>query len=79
VVFLIVGSSLIALVYVGRVLEMAWLREPAAGLIEATDPPISMLLPLLLLSGATVYLGFDTRLTVGIAAKAAQALLAGMR
>jgi hypothetical protein len=38
-----------------------------------------MLLPLLLLSGATVYLGFDTRLTVGIAAKAAQALLAGMR
>ena len=30
-VFLIVGSSLIALVYVGRVLEVAWLREPVGG------------------------------------------------
>ena len=29
-VFLIVASSLIALVYVGRVLEVAWLREPVA-------------------------------------------------
>ena len=30
-VFLIVASSLIALVYVGRVLEVVWLREPLAG------------------------------------------------
>jgi multicomponent Na+:H+ antiporter subunit D len=79
VVFLVVGSSLIALVYVGRVLEVAWLREPAPGLIEARDPPASMLLPLVVLTVATVYFGFDTRLTVGIAAKAAQALLGAIR
>lgn len=79
VMFLVVASSLIALVYVGRVLEIAWLREPAPALLEASDPPLSMLLPLLVLTGATLYFGFDTRLTVGIAAKAAQALLAGMR
>lgn len=77
--FLIVGSSLITLVYVGRVLEVAWLREPAAGLAEASDPPLSILLPLLLLAGATIYFGFDTDLTVGIAEKAGQALLGTAR
>lgn len=75
--FLVVGSSLIALIYVGRVLEVAWLREPTPELSEAADPPISILLPLLLLAAATIYFGFDTNLTVGIAAKAGQALLEG--
>ena len=74
-VFLVVGSSLITLVYVGRVLEVAWLREPVADLAEASDPPVSILLPLLFLTGATIYFGFDTRLTAGIAERAAQALL----
>ncbi len=40
----IVGSSLIALVYVGRVLEIAWLREPSAAVADARDPPASMLM-----------------------------------
>ena len=52
-VFLIVGSSMIALVYVGRVLEVAWLREPAPQVAEASDPPLSMLLPLVVLALAT--------------------------
>ncbi|XSC48021.1 proton-conducting transporter membrane subunit [Bradyrhizobium sp. RDT10] len=62
-VFLIVASSLIALVYVGRVLEVAWLREPSAAVADASDPPLSMLLPLILLAAATIYFGFDTELT----------------
>jgi multicomponent Na+:H+ antiporter subunit D len=73
--FLIVASSLIALVYVGRFLEIAWMREPAPSLIEARDPPYSMLVPMLLLAGATIYFGIDTRLTAGLAAQAAQGLL----
>ena len=40
-VFLIVASSLIALVYVGRVLEVAWLREPSEALADVSDPPPS--------------------------------------
>jgi multicomponent Na+:H+ antiporter subunit D len=73
--FFIVASSLIALVYVGRFLEIAWMREPAPNLIEARDPPYSMLVPMLLLAGATIYFGIDTKLTAGLAAQAAQGLL----
>jgi multicomponent Na+:H+ antiporter subunit D len=78
-VFLIVGSSLIALVYVGRVLEMAWLREPAPGVAQASDPPLSMLLPLIVLAAATIYFGFDTEWTAGIAGTTATALIGGLR
>lgn len=78
-VFLIVGSSLIALVYVGRVLEVAWLREPSAAIAHANDPPLSMLLPLIVLATATIYFGIDTEWTAGIAGTAAKALLEGLR
>ena len=78
-VFLIVGSSLIALVYVGRVLEVAWLREPTPAIAHASDPPLSMLLPLIVLAAATIYFGIDTEWTAGIANTAAKALLGGLR
>ena len=78
-VFLIVASSLIALVYVGRVLEVAWLREPSAAIAQANDPPLSMLLPLIVLAAATIYFGIDTEWTAGIAGTAAKALLGGLR
>jgi multicomponent Na+:H+ antiporter subunit D len=78
-VFLIVGSSLIALVYVGRVLEAAWLREPSAAIAHANDPPLSMLLPLIVLATATIYFGIDTEWTAGIAGTAAKFLLEGLR
>jgi multicomponent Na+:H+ antiporter subunit D len=78
-VFLIVGSSLIALVYVGRVLEVVWLREPAPALATASDPPLSMLLPLIVLGAATIWFGFSTEWTAGIASTAATALIGGVR
>jgi multicomponent Na+:H+ antiporter subunit D len=78
-VFLIVASSLIALVYVGRVLEVAWLREPSKAMADVRDPPPSMLLPLVVLAGATIYFGIDTEWTAGIAARAAEVLLGGLR
>jgi multicomponent Na+:H+ antiporter subunit D len=78
-VFLIVGSSLIALVYVGRFLEIAWLREASPAVAQASDPPLSMLLPLIVLAGATVYFGFDTAWTADVASTAAKTLLGGLR
>ncbi len=78
-VFLIVASSLIAVVYIGRVVEVAYFREPSAAVSEASDPPWSMLSPLLFLAAATVYLGLDTRLTAGVAASVADALLGGLK
>ena len=78
-VFMIVGSSLIAIVYVGRVLEVAWRQEPSPEVAQASDPPLSMLLPAVLLAAATIYLGIDTEWSAGIAGKAAATLLGGLR
>jgi multicomponent Na+:H+ antiporter subunit D len=78
-VLLIVASSLIALAYIGRVVEVVWFRPTAAALNKAADPPPSMLLPVLVLAAATVYFGFDTRLTAGVAGTAAQVLLGGLK
>jgi multicomponent Na+:H+ antiporter subunit D len=78
-VFLIVGSSLIALVYVGRVLEIAWLREPAPAIAHACDPPLAMLLPLMTLAAATIYFGIDAEWTAGVAGTIAKGLLGGLR
>jgi multicomponent Na+:H+ antiporter subunit D len=75
----IVTSSLIALVYVGRVLEVTWMREPSAALAEARDPPPSMLLPILVLAGATIYFGIQTEWSAGLAGKVAEHLLGGRR
>ena len=78
-VFLIVGSSLIALVYVGRVLEVAWLREPSPEIAQASDPPLPMLLPIGVLAVATIYFGIDTEWTAGITSQAAKTLLGGLQ
>jgi multicomponent Na+:H+ antiporter subunit D len=76
---IIVISSLIAVVYIGRVIECAWFREPAAAISAAREPPLEMLAATWVLTAAIVYLGFDTQLTAGIAARAAEVLLAGMK
>jgi multicomponent Na+:H+ antiporter subunit D len=78
-VFLIVASSLISVIYIGRVVEVAYFRPPSGACETAKDPPLTMLIPILLLGAATVYLGIDTELTVGIASKAAEALIGGLK
>ncbi len=79
IVGLILGSSIISVVYIGRVLEAVWIGTPSANVEKAKDPPLIMLAPLLVLAAASIYLGLDTRATVGIASMAAEALLAGLR
>lgn len=79
VVFLILISSLIAVLYVGRVVEVAWFREPSELVAKAKDPPLSMLVPMLLLAGATIYFGIDTEASASIARKAAESLIGGLK
>jgi multicomponent Na+:H+ antiporter subunit D len=76
-VFLIVVSSMIAVVYVGRVVEVAWFREPSEFAKKASDPPWSMLAPLLVLAAATIYFGIDTEASAAIARKIAETLVGG--
>lgn len=76
--FLIVASSLIALLYMGRIIEMMVLREPATEgkyVIPAKDAPLSMLIPMWVLVLANIYFGVRTELTGELAAKAAETLM----
>lgn len=78
-VFMILASSLLAVIYVWRFVEIAYLREPAAGTPPGTgEGPWSMRLPTALLVLATVYFGLNTSFTVGSAAKAAAFMMGGM-
>lgn len=74
-VFLLVASSLLSMIYIGRVVEVAWFREPTSQGLAAREPPMSMLVPILVLSLATVYFGIDTNGTVAVASQASELLL----
>jgi len=78
-VALIVVSSMISIFYIGRVVEQAYFREPTEETAKARDLPLSMLLPIWILAGATVYFGIETSLTVDVARRAAEMLLTGLR
>ncbi|MGE0630025.1 MAG: monovalent cation/H+ antiporter subunit D family protein [Hyphomicrobiaceae bacterium] len=78
-VFLIVLSSLIAVIYIGRFVEIAYFRDPSPCAANAHEPTASMLIPTLLLAAATVYFGLDTRASADIAAIASQQLLGGLK
>jgi len=71
---LILLSSLLAIVYVWRVVEVAYLRPAPAG-APSGEAPLLMLIPMWVLVAANVYFGIDTRLSVGVAARAAASLM----
>lgn len=73
----IVLTSLIALAYVWRVVEVAYFRTAREGTAQAdaVEAPLPMLIPLWILVAASVYFGLDTSLTVGVAERAAETLL----
>jgi multicomponent Na+:H+ antiporter subunit D len=68
------ASSLIALVYVGRVVEVAWFREAPAG-PKPQRPPASMVAATWFLVVLSVYFGVDATLPGELADGAASALL----
>ncbi len=72
---LILLSSLLAVVYVWRVVESCYFREPSPRLAQAPEAPASMLIPALALAAACVYFGLSTGFSVGGAAAAAASLL----
>ena len=77
VAVLVVAASLLALVYVWRVVEAAYFQEPDGDNTQVTEAPLAMLLPTLALAAACIYFGIDTDLTVDVARVAALSLLGG--
>ncbi len=74
-VFLLVLSSLLALIYVGRIVEVVWFRDPGPNLDGVKEAPLSLLLPTALMAAATIYFGIETSQSAGIAAQAVETLL----
>ncbi|MCB1606699.1 MAG: monovalent cation/H+ antiporter subunit D family protein [Xanthomonadales bacterium] len=71
-------SSLLAVIYVWRVVEVAYF-QPSESRDIHREAPLALLLPTWILVLANVYFGIDTRLTVGVAEQAAAALLGAGR
>lgn len=78
-VFALVLSSLLAVIYVGRIVEIVWFRAPGPELDHVEEAPLSLLVPTVLLATATIYLGIETSQTAGIASLAAETLLTGLK
>ena len=75
VALLILLGSLLALVYVGRVIEAAYFRAPAPEAAAPREAPWQMLVPTWILIAASIYFGVHTEITVGVAERAAATLL----
>ena len=75
VALLVLASSLVAVAYLWRVVEAAYFRAPGPSARRAVEAPLVMLVPTWVLVAASFYFGLDTRLSVGVSARAAALLL----
>lgn len=71
---LVVASSLLAVIYIWRVVEAAYLDAPPEG-VTAGEAPLGLLIPTWVLIGANIYFGIDASLTTRVAGEAARILL----
>ncbi len=74
---LVLLGSVIALVYVWRVVEAAYFAQPRADVTALREAPPSLLVPIWILVGANLYFGLRTDLTAGIARRAVSTLIGG--
>lgn len=74
---LIVLSSLLAVIYVWRVVEVAYFRPPRDG-AAVNEAPIAMLAPMFILIAASYYFGIDSTTTLKVSLTAASALMGGV-
>jgi multicomponent Na+:H+ antiporter subunit D len=77
VAILIVLSSLLAVIYVWRVVEVAYFQPPPENAEPLTPAPMSLVIPMWVLIGATLYFGIDATTTLDVAGAAAKALVPG--
>jgi len=75
VALLVLITSLMALVYIWRVVEVAYFQASPEGREPRGEAPLAMLLPTWALVLANFWFGIDARATVGVARRAAEALL----
>ncbi len=73
----LLGTSLLAALYVWKVVEVAYFREPEQPDASIREAPLGLLLPTLLLTASTIVFGVFGSFTVAYARTAAAALIGG--
>lgn len=74
VAVLILLGSLLAIIYVWRLVEAAYFNPPLAGRKTIKEAPLSFLVPIWILVTANIYFGIDTRLSIDVAQAASHSL-----
>ena len=73
-VAVIAVSSLLGLIYVGRMLETLFFKAPAPGAVRAVEAPLGVLVPLWILALVSIWFGIDASLPENLANAGALAL-----
>jgi multicomponent Na+:H+ antiporter subunit D len=74
VALLVLLGSLLAVIYIWKVVEAAYFRE-FLGDLDVREAPLALLIPTWILVAANLYFGIDAELTAGLADEAARLLL----
>lgn len=74
-VIVVIAGSLLAILYIWRVVDQMYFAEPAAHIAQMKEAPIGLLVPIWLMVLASYYVGIDTEYTLGYAADAADYLM----
>jgi multicomponent Na+:H+ antiporter subunit D len=72
---LIVIGSLLAVVYIWKIIEVAYFFPAPPDRAPVSEVPIELLIPLWTLIGCNFYFGIQADITIGIAKEAATILL----
>ena len=74
IAFMIVLGSLLAVVYIWKIIEIMFFHADSASTTAVKEAPISMLVPMWVLVIANIYFGLNTELMLSVANTAAQIL-----
>jgi multicomponent Na+:H+ antiporter subunit D len=72
-------GSLLSVVYIWRVIEVAYFKPVSESTPEVKEAPAALLIPMWILVLANLYFGIETSLTVGVSQMAAAELFGGLR
>jgi len=75
---LILATSLLAVIYVWRVVETLYFQSAEEGTAAVSEAPLGLLIPAWGLALANIYFGVDATVTWGLAHGAARALMGGV-
>ena len=74
---IILISSLIAVIYIWRIIEKAYFHPRPEGSVVVHEAPLSLLIPTWILISANLYFGIQTQLSIELATNAAKLLMGG--